>query len=163
MGAYEDALNDAADAARLRVAELAGQRLQSLKGGVNAFYGYVDPETCRFGVGIVDEYEYLVYQDRGFATFPMVSLRGKVVPMIINGQLIFRKANGINRFSSRKPGTTTYWRRGADGELVPSVERRRAWVHPGLPPKNFLADGVKEIAAERADDIFHALMEDWGL
>ena len=154
---YEAALRSAADYACDKCAELAGQRLKSLRGGRQAFYPYVDMENCRFSVGVVERYHYLVYQDTGFATFVMTSLRGKTVPMVLNGQLEFRKATRINEW---RAGEKTYWRRNADGELVGSVERRRSWVHPGLSPKNFLVDGATIAATERAQDIFEALLRD---
>lgn len=157
MSAYEMAMKDAASIACMRCAEFAGQRLKSLRGGIYAFYPKVDMENCKFGVGIVDDYEYLVYQDKGFATFVMSSLKGKTVPMIINGQRVFRRASRIGKFRS---GRTDYWRRGLDGELIASNEQRRSWVHPGLPPKDFLRDGVEAAARECASDIFNALCED---
>ena len=159
-GQYEAALRSAADYACDKCAEYAGQRLKSLKGGRRAFYSNVDMDECRFSVGIVEDYEYLVYQDQGFATFAMRSLRGKTIPMMLDGQLVFRKATGINQWRS---GTKTYWRRGTDGELLPSVEQRRAWVHPGLPPKNFVRDACEDAARERAQDIFDSILSDWGL
>ena len=156
-GDYERALWDAAGFACDKCAEFAGQRLKSLSGGRSAFYPKVDMDNCRFGVGIVERYGYLVYQDRGFATFVMSSLRGKTIPMMIDGQLVFRVATGINQF---RRGRKVYWRRNADGELFPVEEQRRAWVHPGLPSKDFISDGVKAAAVECADDIYNALMSD---
>ena len=154
---YETAMWSAAELACERAAEFAGERLQSLRGGARAFYPIVDDDSCRFGVGVIPEFHYLVYQDNGFATFPMWSLDGKVVPMVVNGQRIFRRAKGINLFRS---GRKVYWRRNINGELFPSGEQRRAWVHPGLPPKSFVEDGVDSAARERADEIFRAVMED---
>lgn len=156
-GEYERALWDAAESACYKCAQFAGQRLKSLRGGVNAFYPNVDVDNCRFSVGIVEKYGYLVYQDTGFATFVMSSLMGKTIPMLINGQLIFRRATRINRF---RPGRKVYWRRGADGELIASEEQRRSWVHPGMPPKSFLSDGVNAAAVEHAQDIYEALVKD---
>lgn len=157
VGAYEQAMANAANVACMRCAEFARMQLKSLRGGMYAFYPKVDVNNCKFGVGIVEEYEYLVYQDTGFATFVMKSLRGKTIPMLIDGRMVFRKASRINRFRS---GHRNYWRRDINGNLFPSYEQRRSWVHPGLPPKNFIADGVKAAASECADDIFRALCYD---
>lgn len=154
---YELALRDAANLACDKCAELAGQRLKSLKGGRLAFYPNVDMDECRFSVGVVDEYEYLVYQDTGFRTFTMTALKGKTVPMIINGQRIFRKVTRVNEF---KPGRKNYWYRNTDGELFSQEQQARRWVHPGLPPKNFIRDGAAEAALERANDIFAAIVRD---
>lgn len=156
-GEYERALRSAADYACDKCAEFAGQRLKSLRGGRRAFYPNVDLDACKFSVGIVDEYEYLVYQDRGFETFVMTALRGKTIPIMTGGGLIFRRATKINEWRS---GSKVYWRRGADGQLLPHEEQRRSWVHPGLPSKNFIRDGVVAAAEERAQDIFEALMDD---
>lgn len=154
---YEIAMYDAAELACIKAAEFAGQRLQSLSGGISAFYPSVDLDNARFGVGIVEKYHYLVYQENGFSTFSMVALKGKTVPMVINGQLIFRKVSKVNEF---RPGKKVYWRRNKDGELFPSGEQRRAWVHPGVPPKGFVTDAVKSAAVEKMNDIFRALMAD---
>lgn len=157
---YEMALQSAAELACDRAAEFAGRQLRSLRGGRLAFYPIVDADKCRFGVGVIDEYHYLVYQNDGFATFTMRSLAGKTVPMIIDGQLIFRKVTKVNEF---RPGRKVYWRRDSNGVLMPSEEQRRAWVHPGLPPKSFIEDGVEAAGRESADDMFHALMRDIGV
>lgn len=156
-GAYERALRRAADLACDKCAEFAGQRLKTLSGGRQAFYGNVDLDACRFSVGVVEKYEYLVYQDRGFATFVMKELRGKTIPMYLDGVLVFRKASRINEW---RPGAKTYWRRGADGKLLPYEEQRRSWVHPGLPSKDFIRDGVTAAAEESASDIYAALVAD---
>lgn len=157
-GAYEQALRDTAELACDKCAELAGQQLKSLSGGRRAFYPNIDEETCRISVGVVDRYHYLVYQDTGFETFAMTALRGKTIPIKLeNGQIIYRKAAGINEWRS---GVKTYWRRNASGELVSSVEQRRAWVHPGLPPKNFMREAVTQAAMEKAQDIYEALLSD---
>ena len=159
---YATELGRAADAACDRCFELASMELRTLRGGRRAFYPIVRPDQGRFGVGIVDDYHYLVYQDTGFATFVMTSLAGKVVPMLVNGQRIFRYArpSAINKYRS---GRRVYWRRDADGNLMGVNEQRRSWVHPGLPPKNFVSRGVNEVAHERANDIYRALLADMGL
>ena len=160
MSAYERAMWEAADYARYKVAERASGQLNTLSGGAASFYPTVDMDACKFGVGVVDDYHYLVYQNDGFATFPMWSLQGKVIPMLINGQRVFRRASKINLFSSRQPNPTMYWRRNSNGELLQSSEPRRRWVHPGLGRKGFIEAGVEDAARERANDIFHALLED---
>ena len=154
---YELALRDTANYACDKSAEYAGQCLQSLKGGRLAFYPNVKPKECKFSVGVVDEYHYLVYQELGFQTFAMKELRDKTIPLKLDGQIVFRKATGINEFRS---GSKTYWRRNVSGEIIPSREQKRAWVHPGMPPKHFIRDGVATAATERADDLFRAIMED---
>ena len=163
MGRYEAVLRETAELACDRCAEYAGQRLKSLRGGRGAFYANVYPDEFRFAIGVVDEYEYLVYQDTGFETFVMTALKGKTVPLMIDGQRVFRKVTNVGQFNTRRPGMTTYWRRDINGKLFGSVERRRSWVHPGLPPKNFIADGATAAAREKAQDLYEALIFDMGI
>jgi len=160
--AYETELYATAVIACGRCAEIASRQLKTLRGGRNAFYPVVRADEGKFGVGIIDQYEYLVYQNRGFSTFVMTSLAGRTVPMLINGQRVFRYASKsrIGRFRS---GHTTYWRRDSSGNIIGTDEQRRSWVHPGLPTKGFIEQGIQEVARERADDLFHALLEDLGL
>lgn len=160
--AYETELYSTAVMACGRCAEIASRQLRSLRGGRNAFYPIVHADEGKFGVGVIDQYEYLVYQNDGFSTFVMTSLAGRVVPMLINGQRVFRYASKsrIGRFRS---GHTTYWRRDSSGNIIGSGEQRRSWVHPGLPTKGFIEQGVKEVALEKANDLYRALLEDFGL
>ena len=160
-GSYERALWDTAELACDKAAEIAGQQLRSLSGGRNAFYPNVDVANSRISVGVVEKYHYLVYQDTGFETFVMTALRGKTIPIrSYDGSIAFRKATRINEF---RPGRKTYWRRGADGELLPHVEQRRSWVHPGLPKKGFLLEGAIEATKDKAQDLYEALCDDLGI
>lgn len=159
-GAYLNALYDAAELARYKVVEAGLRQLKSFKGGIYALYPVVNMLDCEFGVGVVDEYHYLVYQDEGFQTFPMRSLTGKTVPMMIDGNLVFRRVSNVGRFKKGGKPDKIYWRRDDGGMLYPSPEQERRWTHPGLPPKDFIDEGVREAAIESAPDIYAALVED---
>jgi len=130
---------DIADDAVRYVGLLASQRTryQTTK---RQFYPIVNPDKDEIDVGIRQEGYYLRYQNDGISTFPMRKLKGRTIPMVIGGHLIFRKANNINDWAT---GTKTYWRRGKDGVLRSSIEQRRRWVHPGMAPKNFIEDGIQ--------------------
>lgn len=121
--------------------EYAGKELRHLKGGRNCFYPIWDAENNDVGVGIVDQYHYLVYQNRGFATFTMKWAIGRLVPMLLpDGTRIFRYCRGVGQFRS---GFKDYWYRDIDGNLVPKRKQRRAWTHPGLGPKNFIEKSIE--------------------
>lgn len=154
-GYLDEALREVAEDACGLAAEKAGEMLSSLKGGRDSFYPVVRGETV--GVGVNPEYHYLIYQENGFASFTMTACFGKTIPMVIDGRLVFRKCTGLNQF---RPGFKTYWVRGQDGELVPEYRQRRAWVHPGLPPKNFMRDAVAEAVERNRDLIDEAYLRD---
>ena len=135
----------------------ATEDMKTLKGGRSCFYPVVDIKNGKVGVGINADYHYLVYQNNGFASFPMKWAYGRVIPMVVNGKLIFRKCTGINRFQS---GHKNYWQRDANGELIPEFKQKRSWVHPGLPPKNFIEDAVDEAVDEDYYDIQEAIIYD---
>ena len=98
-------------------------------------------EDGSIGIGILDEYEYLVYQDRGFETFQMHALEGKVVPLPDGeGGVKFRRVKNVG-FPTAKKGR--YVRRDPSGELYVSEEPRTRWTHPGLMPRHFIEDAVK--------------------
>lgn len=137
--------------------EKAGSMLKSLRGGSSCFYPIVDEEENEIGVGVNPDYHYLVYQNRGFASFAMKSLYNKTIPMVIDGKLVFRKVTGINQW---RPGHRYYWQRDQWGELVPEYKQRRAWVHPGMPPKNFLSLAVDQAIDENQDMIDDAMAFD---
>ena len=152
---YESTLGDIANIACDKSAILAGEVLNSLRGGRNCFYPIVDGDSV--GVGVNNAYHYLVYLNRGFASFPMKAIYGKTIPMVIDGKLVFRKVTGINQW---RPGHRNYWQRDSNGELVPEWKQRRAWVHPGYGAQNFLEKAVSEAISEGQKDIDRALLYD---
>ena len=152
---YENALRLVADDACDLAVSKAGGMLKTLKGGRNCFYPVVGDDVV--GVGVNPEYHYLIYQERGFASFPMSASLGKTIPMLINGQLVFRKVTGINQFRS---GHRNYWQRDSDGELIPVYRQRRAWVHPGMGPKNFMRDAIDEAIERDQPMIDEAMLYD---
>lgn len=130
---------------------------RTLRGGRYCFYPIVREDgngEIEVGIGVNPMYHYLVYQENGFASYPMKSLYGKTVPMLIGGQVVFRKCTGINQFRS---GFKTYWHRGIDGELIPEYKQARAWVHPGLPPKRFMEEALDD-AIERNSDLIGIML-----
>lgn len=134
------ALSIAADIACDYATALAGKELRHLKGGRSCFYPIWSADENRIGVGIIDQYHYLVYQNRGFATFTMKWAIGRTIPLLLpDGTRIFRYCKGVGQFRS---GFKNYWYRDADGNLVPKRRQKRAWTHPGLGPKNFVEDAV---------------------
>lgn len=133
--------------------------LKSLKGGRVCFYPVVNNgfEGYNIGVGVNPDYHYLVYLNRGFASFTMKECLGKVIPIYTNGRLIFRKCTGLNRWRS---GNRDYWIRTSDGELISEYRQRRAWVHPGVGPKHFIDDAIEQAVADKAADIAEAAFYD---
>ena len=117
------ALDETAELACDYAFVIASQDLKSLRGGRSCFYPIADEEKNEIGVGVNPDYHYLVYLNRGFASFPMKWAYGRVIPMFINGKLIFRKCTGINQFRS---GFKNYWQRTQDGELIAEWKQAKA-------------------------------------
>lgn len=84
-------------------------------------------------------------------------LTHNTIPMFINGQLVFRKCTGINQYRS---GYKNYWQRDAAGNLLSEYKQARAWVHPGLAPKNFIEDAIDKALEEKEDEIGDAIYYD---
>ena len=153
---YENALYVTANIACDKAVEKAGWVLRSLSGGRNSFYPVAHDDVV--GVGVNNEYHYLVYLNRGFASFPMKAIYGKTVPILgADGQIHFRTVTGINQF---RPGHRYYWQRNAHGELVPEWKQRRAWVHTGYPAQNLLDAAVSDAVKENQDIIDTAIYLD---
>lgn len=160
----EHALYNVANDACDRAFAIAGSMLRTLKGGRSAFYPKVDLESHRIGVGIVEQYHYLVYQDTGFASFVMRWALGRTIPIHLpNGKVIYRKCTSVGKFRTGyegHPGRRNYWYRGADGKLVPKFQQRRSWTHPGLGPKNFIAQGVEGALEAGREELDRAIVYD---
>ena len=147
MGSYEKSLYATANYACDLAYENALPIFKTFKGGRMAFFPCVDVENGRIGVGVNPDYHYLIYQERGFASFPMSWAYGRTIPLMINGQIVFRKCTGVNRFQS---GHKNYWQRGVDGKLIPEFKQKRSWVHPGLPPKHFMAEAIEQAIKDKS-------------
>lgn len=147
---FERELRETAELACDYAFQFASQDLKSLKGGRMCFYPVVDAENESIGVGVNPDYHYLIYQNRGFASFPMKWAYGRVIPMFIDGELIFRKCTGMNQFRS---GFKNYWQRDIDGKLLSEYRQARAWVHPGLGPKSFIDDAIDLALDDKIDDL----------
>lgn len=154
----EHTLQLTANAACDYATELAGKELRHLCGGRSCFYPIWDADEDEIGVGIVDKYHYLVYQNRGFATFTMKWAIGRTIPLLLpDGTRIFRYCKGVGQFRS---GFKDYWYRDADGNLVPKRKQKRAWTHPGLGPKNFIEDAVELAVEDNEEDLATAYFYD---
>lgn len=85
-------------------------------------------------VGIRTELKYLMFQERGTRAFLMWKVAGKTIPM------------------GCKMGDGPHFRRGGhvgepgyvDIPHVGKVWRNQRWRHPGLKPRNFMADGLRQ-------------------
>ena len=78
--------------------------------------------------------EYMMIQDKGFEKFDMVGLEGLVIPIRTpTGRMIFRTA------SPGSVGITRMISRDGKGSVI-----KPAWQHPGLAPKNFIEDSIRE-------------------
>lgn len=161
MSRYGDALHEAAEDACGYAYENASYMLKTLKGGRMCFYPVADEEDGVVGVGLNTEYHYLVYQNNGFASFPMTWAIGRVVPMMINGELQYRYCRSVGYEQPwMQPNHKNYWQRDADGELIPEFGPKLGWVHPGLPRKGFIDEAVECAIEEHADRIEQARLQD---
>lgn len=136
-------------------AEYGSGMFNTFSGGRLAFYPSPDYEAGYAGVGINPANHYLIYQENGFASFPMKALYGKTVPMLIGGRLVFRVVTNINQWRS---GQKTYWLRNEDGELMPETRQARSWVHPGHEPVGFIADAIDDAIDAHREDIDYAFV-----
>lgn len=150
-----EVLDEISESACDLAAEYGSAYFKTFRGGRLAFFASPDYETGEAGVGINPENHYLIYQENGFQSFSMKSLYGKTIPMIIDGQLIFRKVTNINQFRS---GNKTYWIRNQDGELMPETRQARSWVHPGHEPVKFISDAIDDAIDQHQDDIDYAFV-----
>ena len=157
MSNYQDALYDAAEEACDIAFANASYDLKTLKGGRMCFYPIADEQNEQFGIGVNPDYHYLIYQENGFASFPMKWAYGRVIPMMINGKLIYRRCTGVGEL---REGYKNYWQRGLDGELMAEYRQKLSWVHPGLPPKNFMADAIYRVQVDRQNDFEAAILKD---
>lgn len=154
MGRYYDALYDAAEYACDLAYSNATSDLKSLRGGRLCFYPLVDEEEGEVGIGLNSSYHYLIYQNNGFASFPMSWAVGRVVPLMINGEIVYRKCQGVGYEQPwMQPNHKNYWQRGINGDLIPEYGPKLGWVHPGLPPKNFIDDALAQAIDENKADI----------
>lgn len=160
----EHALYNVANDACDRAFAIAGSMLRTLQGGRSAFYPVVDVEHRKIGIGINEKYHYLVYQDKGFASFVMRWALGRTIPIHLpNGKVIYRKCTNVGLFRTGyegHPGRRNYWYRGSDGKLAPKFQQRRSWTHPGLEPKNFIRQGVLEAIKAGREEIDRAYIYD---
>ena len=138
-------------------AEKASERLKTLKGGIGSFYPVCRPDSMEVGVGVVPRHHYLIYLEDGFAGFAMKSLYGKIIPMYLDGELVFRKVTHIGRWRS---GFTTGWYRDSQGNLVSRRVQRRSWTHPGVGPKDFMKEAAAEAAESLQGDLDEAMRYD---
>lgn len=161
MTRYYDALYDTAEYACDLAFANASNDLKTLKGGRSSFYPVVDEESDQIGIGINTNYHYLIYQNNGFASFPMSWAVGRVVPMLINGKVVYRKCRGVGYEQPwMQPNHKNYWQRGIDGDLIPEYSPKLGWVHPGMPPKNFIDDAIEQAIEDNIDEIDAAKVQD---
>lgn len=161
MSRYYDALYNTAEYACDLAFANATNDLKTLKGGRSCFYPVVNEKNGEVGVGLNTDYHYLIYQNNGFASFPMTWAIGRVVPMMINGKVVYRKCRGVGYEQPwMQPNHKNYWQRGMDGDLIPEYGPKLGWVHPGLPAKNFVDDALDQAIAEKRDDIDAARVKD---
>ena len=128
----------------------------------------IDPVYGNGHFGISWEDPYLWYQERGIKAFTMNSLRGKVIPMWVADEdhklrtqnpriqtqirsdgsvrvLIFRRATNpgapgrINVRRGNTPGYNAGW-------IAPGNVGVK-WRHPGMDPKHFFQDALREEAS----------------
>ena len=153
----ELAMARAAELARDKAVAKASDRLKTLRGGVGSFYPISRPDEMEVGVGVNPPYHYLIYLEDGFASFAMKSLLGKTVPILVNGELIFRKVTHVGRWRS---GFRDFWYYGADGQLASRWGQRRSWTHPGVGPKDFMKEAAQEAADEMQPELDAAMRDD---
>ena len=130
----------------------ASREFKTLRGGRMCFFPVVEEsdETIDVGVGINPDYHYLIYQENGFKSFTMKWALGRVIPMHIDGRIVFRKCTNLNQFRS---GHKNYWQRDANGNLYPRWQQKRSWVHPGHEPVKFIDRAIDDAIAEDNDKI----------
>jgi hypothetical protein len=89
------------------------------------------------GVGIRPWASYMYFQEVGIKPFTMWSLEGKVIPMNIGGKTVFRTAVNVG-----KPGRIN--KRDPETGRIMKTNVGVKWRHPGLEPKNFIKDSLRD-------------------
>jgi hypothetical protein len=154
---YQSTLYDIANDACEKAFVYASRELKTMKGGRSAFYPRVNTQKGTVGIGVIQPYHYLVYQEKGFASFPMKWAYGRVVKMLVDGKFIYRKCTNLNQF---RTGTRVYWGRQGNGHLISHTAQKRSWVHPGLGPKRFMRDAVKDAVRDGQEELDRAIIAD---
>ena len=100
-------------------------------------------------VGIQSKLKYVLHQERGIKSFLMTWVEGRTLPM------------------GCKQGDGPHFRKGSHvGESgyvniphVGRVWRDQKWRHPGLKPKNFMANAIDEAIKELGPEIQNDMMK----
>lgn len=98
------------------------------------------------GIRVPDESKHLIFQERGIRPFTMTALEGKTIPIRDGaGNIHFRAAYGKSA-----PGRRKITSRDEQGRILDS---KVMWRHPGIQPKHFMRDAVKEAIRETFDSM----------
>lgn len=135
---YEEMANHALSLAQLYAPKKTGE-------GASSIYPVYDENS--FGLRAGKKYMY--YQNFGTKPFFMTSLEGKVVPMMINGELIFRRVKGVGEHQ-----ITT---RNALGQIEVG-NRPYKWRNPGIKGSHFMERALDETVETYKQVIYRSLI-----
>lgn len=130
-----------------RAAQLATERIKGYNWSHKAITA-LGPMPGEGRVGIKTTVKYLMYQEQGVKPFLMWWVQDRTVPM------------------GCKAGDGPHFRRGSQvGQAgyvdIPhrgKVWREQKWRYPGLTPKNFMKDSIKQAVKEMRPEIQRQVM-----
>jgi hypothetical protein len=128
-----------------RAAQLAKENIASLgwsNRSIQAMVAYAQDGK----IGIKSTLKYLIHQDRGIRPFVMWWAEGRTIPMGGPDGVHFVKAVGVGTPGYvTLPGGVRKW-------------RDQRWKHPGLDPKNFMENALKQAVQDSRPGIQQMMM-----
>lgn len=98
------------------------------------------------GIRVPNESKHLIFQEEGIRPFTMTALEGKTIPIRdASGHIHFRAAYGKSA-----PGRRKITSRDEQGRILDS---KVMWRHPGIKPKHFMRDAVREAITETFNEM----------
>ena len=130
-----------------RAAQLATEKIKGY-GWSNKAITALSPFPSEGRVGIKTSLKYLMRQEEGTKPFLMWWVQDRTLPMACKG------GDGPHFRRGSKVGESGFVNIPHQGQ----VWRDQKWRHPGITPKNFMKDSIKEAIKEKRPEIQRQVM-----
>lgn len=132
-----------------RAQQIAGQKMKGY-GWSDKTISAIQPMPGEGKIGLRTTARYLMYQEKGIKPFIMWWVDGRKVP--IRG----RGGGGTHIVTGKDPGQPGY----VNIPHVGRVWRDQKWRHPGLQPKNFMLEALRQSVKELRPSARKMLMDE---